>query len=416
MIIPTPFRAAGRVAALGISEILVRSAHAAALNKQDRPMIILGAGEPDFDTPEHIKAAAHRAIDRGDSKYTALDGSPQLKDAVRRKFQRDHGLDFTGEQISCAAGAKQILYNAFMATLEPGDEVIIPAPYWTSYVDIVRIAGGIPVVLPCAAAANFLLQPAQLEAAISPRTRWLLLNSPSNPSGAAYDAPALAALAEVVRKHPQLWVMSDDIYEHILYDGATFVTFLTVAPDLQDRCLIVNGVSKAYAMTGWRLGYGAGPAALISAMAIVQSQSTSCPSSVSQAAAAAALDGPQDIVRKRTARFQERRNLVVAGLNAIPELSCRTPEGAFYAYPSCAGVLGTITSDGRMIETDRDFTDYLLGWDVAVIPGSCFGLSPHFRLSYAASDAELTEALRRMADACTALYRRDTSGREYVPS
>ncbi|MBV8662322.1 MAG: pyridoxal phosphate-dependent aminotransferase, partial [Hyphomicrobiales bacterium] len=274
-------RTAQRIADIGVSEILRRSHQAASLRRAGRPMIILGAGEPDFDTPDHIKRAAKEAIDRGETKYTPLDGSTALKESVRRKFARDNDLHFAPGEVTCSAGAKQILYNAFMATLDPGDEVIIPAPFWTSYADIVRIAGGRPVEIACSAEADFLLQPPQLEEAITPRTRWLLLNSPSNPSGAAYDEAALAALAAVVRDHPDLWVMSDDMYEHILYDDRRFATFAGIAPDLRDRCLTVNGVSKAYAMTGWRLGYGAGPAELIEAMAAVQSQSTSCPSSVS---------------------------------------------------------------------------------------------------------------------------------------
>jgi len=397
------FRPADRIAEIEVSEILVRSGHAAALKRSGRPMIILGAGEPDFDTPDHIKLAAKEAIDRGETKYTIWDGSNELKEAVRRKFARENGLDFGIDQISCSAGAKQILYNAFMATLDPGDEVIIPTPYWTSYADIVRIAGGRPIEVVCDAQADFLLQPGQLDAAITPRTRWLLLNSPSNPSGAAYDEAALSALAAVVARHPDLWVISDDMYEHILYDDQRFVTFANVAPDLRARCLTVNGVSKAYAMTGWRLGYGAGPAQLIRAMAVVQSQSTSCPSSISQAAAIAALDGPQDIVRERAGHFQARRDLVVDALNAIPGLECRKPKGAFYAYPGCAGVIGLRTPDGDVLRDDRAFADYLLEWNVAVVPGSCFGLAPYFRISYATSEAELEEALRRIAQACHAL-------------
>jgi aspartate aminotransferase len=400
---PQAFRPAARIADIGVSEILARSAQAAALKREGRDIIILGAGEPDFDTPEHIKDAARQAIDRGETKYTILDGSAALKEAVRRKFARDNGLTFAQDEVTCAAGAKQVLFNAFMATLNPGDEVIIPAPYWTSYADIVQIAGGVPVTVPCAAQDDFLLRPDQLEAAIGPRTRWLLLNSPSNPSGAAYDAAALAGLAQVVRRHPGLWVLSDDMYEHILYDGAQFATFAQVAPDLRQRCLTVNGVSKAYAMTGWRLGYGAGPAPLIAAMAVVQSQSTSCPSSISQAAAIAALDGPDDIVRARTARFQARRDLVVSGLNAIPGLSCQTPGGAFYAYPSCTGLIGARTPQGAVLLDDRAFADYLLDWDVAVVPGSCFGLAPYFRISYATSDEELAEAIARIRAACQRL-------------
>lgn len=360
---------------MGVSEILVRSAKAAALQRGGRPMIILGAGEPDFDTPDHVKEAACRAIADGQTKYTLLDGSVALKEAVRRKFERENALVFSLDEITCGAGAKQILYNAFMAALNAGDEVVIPTPYWTSYADIVRIAGGQPVEIACGEEAGF-FQPEQLEAAISDRTRWLLLNSPSNPSGAAYDAIALGSLADVLRLHPNVWVMSDDMYEHILYDARRFVTFAQVAPDLRDRTLTINGVSKAYAMTGWRIGYGAGPALLIATMAIVQSQATSCPCSVSQAAAIAALDGPQDVVRDRARLFQRRRDLVVGALNIIPSLSCRRPEGAFYAYPGCSGVIGAQTRSGATLVDDRAFADYLLDWDVAVVPGSCFGLAP----------------------------------------
>ncbi|KMO31597.1 aspartate aminotransferase [Methylobacterium tarhaniae] len=397
------FSPAPRIATIGVSEILRITAKAGALKRAGRPMIVLGAGEPDFDTPEPIKNAAIRAIGAGATKYTALDGSPELKEAVRRKFSRENGLVFTQDEVTCGAGAKQILYNAFMATLAEGDEVVIPTPYWTSYSDIVTIAGGRPVLLPCGAEAGFRLQPAQLEAAITPRTRWLLLNSPSNPSGAGYRAEDLAALAAVIRRHPQVWVMSDDMYEHIVYDGFRFATFAAVAPDLTERTLTVNGVSKAYAMTGWRIGYGGGPSALIKAMAVVQSQATSCPCSVSQAAAIAALDGPQDVVAERRMAFQRRRDLVVQGLNAVPGLDCPVPDGAFYTFASCAGLIGTRTPEGRVIGSDRDVADYLLDADVAVVPGSCFGLEPFFRISYATSDEELRVALARIAQACSAL-------------
>jgi aspartate aminotransferase len=397
------FQPAGRIASVGVSEILKITAKAGALKRAGRPMIILGAGEPDFDTPDHIKEAAIRAIRDGATKYTALDGSPELKDAVRAKFERENGLVFAPDEVTCGAGAKQILYNAFMATLDPGDEVVIPTPYWTSYSDIVAIAGGTPVLVPCGIEAGFRLAPEQLEAAITPRTRWLLLNSPSNPSGAAYSAEDLEALAGVLRRHPHVWAMSDDMYEHILYDGRAFATLAAVAPDLRDRTLTVNGVSKAYAMTGWRIGYGGGPAALIRAMAVVQSQATSCPSSVSQAAAVAALNGPQDIIAERCAAFQRRRDLVVAGLNAIPGIQCPVPQGAFYTFASCEGLLGATTPGGRTIRTDRDVADYLLEADVAVVPGACFGLEPFFRISYATSEDELRTALERIGAACEGL-------------
>jgi aspartate aminotransferase len=400
------FRVAPRLASMGVSEILAITAKAGALKRAGRPMIVLGAGEPDFDTPQHIKDAAVRAIAGNQTRYTVLDGSPELKEAVRRKFERENGLFFAQDEVTCGAGAKQVLFNAFMATLADGDEVIIPAPYWTSYSDIAAIAGGVPVIVPCTARSNFRMLPEQLEAAITPRTRWLLLNSPSNPTGAAYRREDLAALADVLRRHPDVWVMSDDMYEHIVYDDFEFATFAAVAPDLKDRTLTVNGVSKAYAMTGWRLGYGAGPAALIKAMSIVQSQSTSCPSSISQAAAIAALDEPQNIVEERRVAFQKRRDLVVDGLNAIPGIECIRPQGAFYVLASCEGLIGAVKPDGGTIKTDGDFCAYIMEADVAMVPGSCFGLAPYFRISYATSEAELTEALRRIAAACGRLKRR----------
>ncbi|WP_185868121.1 pyridoxal phosphate-dependent aminotransferase [Variovorax sp. DXTD-1] len=398
------FEPAQRVRAIGVSEILRITDHANALKRAGRPVIVLGAGEPDFDTPEHIRAAAARAMERGDTRYTVLDGSPAMKAAVQFKFKRDNGLDFALNEISVGAGAKQVIFNALMASLNPGDEVILPAPYWTSYADIVQICGGMPVSVPCTEAQGFRLDAAQLEAAITPRTRWLFLNSPSNPSGAAYSAAQLAPLCEVLLRHPAVWVLADDIYEHILYDGLAFATPATVEPRLRERTLTVNGVSKAYAMTGWRVGYGAGPRALIAAMAVVQSQSTSCPSSVSQAAATEALTGPQDIVAERCDDFQARRDFVVAALNRAPGLRCRVPEGAFYTFASCAGVLGRRTASGMLLQTDSDFCNYLLQeFEVAVVPGSVFGLAPYFRISYATSMAQLEEACARIAAACEAL-------------
>jgi len=398
------FEPAQRVRAIGVSEILRITDHANALKRAGRPVIVLGAGEPDFDTPEHIRAAAARAIARGDTRYTVLDGSPAMKAAVQLKFKRDNALDFALNEISVGAGAKQVIFNALMASLNPGDEVILPAPYWTSYADIVQICGGLPVSVPCSEEQGFRMEAAQLEAAITPRTRWLFLNSPSNPSGAAYSAAQLEPLCEVLLRHTQVWVLADDIYEHILYDGLAFATPVAVEPRLQGRTLTVNGVSKAYAMTGWRVGYGAGPRALIAAMAVVQSQSTSCPSSVSQAAAIEALTGPQDIVAERCADFQARRDFVVAALNRAPGLHCRVPEGAFYTFASCAGVLGRRTQSGMLLQTDSDFCNYLLqDFEVAVVPGSVFGLAPYFRISYATSMAQLEEACARIAAACEAL-------------
>lgn len=403
------FEPAFRIAGIEVSEILARTANAAALKQSGHPMVILCAGEPDFDTPDHIKEAACAAIRQGQTKYTVLDGSDELKDAVRSKFQRENGLEFGLEQITCGAGAKQIIYNAFMATLNEGDEVIIPAPLWTSYADIVSIAGGIPRIIACSEVNGFLLQPEQLDVSINHRTRWVLLNSPSNPSGAAYSAAELAALADVLRVHPAVHIMTDDMYEHIVYDHFEFATFAQIAPDLRDRTLTINGVSKAYAMTGWRIGYGAGPASLIKAMAIVQSQSTSCPSSVSQAAAIAALNGPQHRVREFASSFEQRRNLVVDALNAIPGIRCRPPKGTFYAYASCSGLIGAKARSGKVISSDSDLADYLLDYGVALVPGSCFGLSPYFRISFASSTAELHEAFERMRIACTDLVYTDAT-------
>ena len=399
-----PLRRAQRIAAIEVSEILRIGAVAAERRRQGRPVIVLGAGEPDFDTPDHIKEAAIRAIRAGQTKYTVLDGAPELKEAIRAKFHRENGLEFAAHEITVGAGAKQVMHNAFMATLDPGDEVILAAPYWTSYADMVLIAGGKPVPVRCTEANGFRLQAADLEAAITPRTRWLLLNSPSNPSGAAYDAAQLKPLLEVLLRHPQVWLLSDDIYEHLLYDDRAFVTGAQLLPALKERTLTVNGVSKSYAMTGWRVGYGGGPGSLIAAMAVVQSQSTSNPCSISQAAAVEALAGPQDTVRQWRAAFQRRRDLVVDRLNEIDGIACRRPEGAFYTFASCAGVLGRRTPDGTLIDSDSAFCRYLLAaYDLAVVPGSCFGLAPYFRISYAASDASLAEGCERIRAACQAL-------------
>jgi aspartate aminotransferase len=399
-----PFRRAQRIAAIQVSEILRIGAVATQRRKEGRPIIVLGAGEPDFDTPDHVKEAAIRAIRSGQTKYTALDGTAELKAAISAKFRRENQLDYASDEISVGAGAKQVMHNAFLATLDAGDEVILAAPYWTSYADMVLIAGGRPVPVICGEENGFRLKAADLEAAITPRTRWLLLNSPSNPSGAAYSAEQLRPILDVLLRHPQIWLMSDDIYEHLLYDGVPFATGAQLEPALKNRTLTVNGVSKAYAMTGWRLGYGGGPKALIEAMAVVQSQSTSNPCSISQAAATEALSGPQAIVTEWRQAFQHRRDLVVQRLNAIDGISCRRPEGAFYTFASCAGLIGRRTPDGTLIASDAAFCRYLLdACDLAVVPGSCFGLAPHFRISYAASEANLLEACERMALACKAL-------------
>jgi aspartate aminotransferase len=386
------------------SPTIAVSQQARELKAQGRDVVSLGAGEPDFDTPDNIKAAAVAALERGETKYTAVDGTPELKAAIRDKFKRENGLDYAPEQISVGTGGKQVLYNALTATLNAGDEVIIPAPYWVSYPDIVRLGGGEPVILPTDPEHGFRLTPEALEAAITPRTKWFILNSPGNPSGAAYRRDELEALAEVLLRHPQVWTLSDDIYEHIVYDGFRFTTLAQVAPELYDRTLTMNGVSKAYAMTGWRIGYGGGPVVLVKAMAKLQSQSTSNPSSVSQAAAVEALNGPQDFIAERAAIFESRRDLVVSMLNQAPGLSCPKPEGAFYVYPSCAGVIGKRTPEGKGIESDLDFVSALLDVEgVAVVHGAAFGLEPHFRVSYAASAQDLEEACRRIQRFCAGL-------------
>lgn len=377
---------------------------AAELKAAGRDVIGLGAGEPDFDTPDHIKAAAKAAIDAGETKYTAVAGSPALRKAISAKFKRENDVEYAPEQITVGCGGKQTLYNALMATLDPGDEVIIPAPYWVSYPDMVLLAEGDPVIVPCAATRGFKLDPADLEAAITRRTKWVILNSPSNPTGAAYSELELRAICDVLLHHPRVWIMTDDIYEHVIYDDFRFTTVVQVEPRLYERTLTINGCSKAYSMTGWRVGYGAGPKSLIAAMNMVQSQSTTHTSSISQAAAVAALNGPQDFIPANNAVFRERRDLVVAQLNQAIGLDCARPEGAFYVYPSCAGTIGRTTPDGKIIESDDDFVTYLLEAEgVACVQGSAFGLSPYFRISYATATPLLEEACRRIQRACAAL-------------
>ncbi|MGB8840637.1 MAG: pyridoxal phosphate-dependent aminotransferase [Aliidongia sp.] len=369
-----------------------------------RDVIGLGAGEPDFDTPANIQEAGIAAIRRGETRYTAVDGTPALKKAIVAKFARENGLDYTVDQITVASGGKQIIFNAMVATLDPGDEVIIPAPYWVSYPDIVNLADGVPVAVPCGQNSAFRLGAEALRAAITPKTKWLILNSPSNPTGAAYSAAELRALADVLLEHPQVWVLTDDMYEHLLYDGHVFATIAAIEPRLKERTLTMNGVSKAYCMTGWRIGYAAGPKALIKAMAKVQSQSTSNPCSISQAAAVEALNGPQDFIPRNNAAFKERRDLVVAMLNQAQGIRCLVPDGAFYVYPSCAGTIGRTTPSGKRIETDGDFAAYLLEAEgVAVVQGTAFGLAPHFRISYATSTEKLRDACTRIQRACAAL-------------
>jgi aspartate aminotransferase len=374
------------------------------LKAAGRDVIGLGAGEPDFDTPQNIKDAAVAAISEGKTKYTAVDGIPELKQAICAKFKRDNRLDYTPAQVSVGTGGKQILYNALMATMNPGAEVVIPAPYGVSYPDMVLLAGGEPVIAPATLEDDFKLKPEALEAAITPKTKWFIFNSPSNPTGAGYTRAELKALTEVLMRHPHVWVMTDDMYEHLAYDGFEFCTPAEVEPALYDRTLTVNGVSKAYAMTGWRIGYAAGPEELIGAMRKIQSQSTSNPCTISQWAAVEALNGSQDFIAPNNEMFVRRRNLVVGMLNEIDGMTCPTPEGAFYVYPSIAGLIGKTTPEGIKITDDETFASALLNvTGVAVVFGAAFGLSPNFRVSYATSDAALTEACQRIQEFCASL-------------
>ena len=367
-------------------------------------VIGLGAGEPDFDTPRHIREAAKRAIDEGKTRYTAPDGIIELKQAICAKFRRDNGLDYDPRQVSVGTGGKQILFNALMATLNPGDEVVIPAPYWVSYPDMVLLAGGEPVTVEATLGNAFKITPDQLEAAITPRTKWFIFNSPSNPTGAGYTRDELKALTDVLMRHPHVWVMTDDMYEHLAYDGFEFCTPAQVEPGLYTRTLTCNGVSKAYCMTGWRIGYAAGPADLIAAMRKIQSQSTSNPCTISQWAAVEALTGSHEFIPEHNAVFVRRRDLVVAALNAIDGVTCPVPEGAFYVYPSIAGLIGKTTPAGSVIGNDEDFATALLAEQgVAVVFGAAFGLSPNFRVSYATSDAALAEACTRITAFCASL-------------
>jgi aspartate aminotransferase len=374
------------------------------LRAEGRDVIGLGAGEPDFPTPPHISAAGIRAIEEGRTKYTAVDGIPELKAAICEKFRRDNGLDYVPGKVSVASGGKQILYNALMATLNPGDEVLIPAPYWVSYPDMVLLAGGEPVIVEAGLETGFKLTPETLEAAITPRTRWFIFNSPSNPTGAGYSWDELRALTDVLMRHPHVWVMTDDMYEHLAYDDFKFCTPAEVEPGLYPRTLTCNGVSKAYCMTGWRIGYAAGPERLIAAMRKIQSQSTSNPCTISQWAAVEALNGPHDFIAENNAVFKRRRDLVVTMLNAIPGITCPVPDGAFYVYPSIKGLIGKTSAGGARIETDEDFATALLDEQgVAVVFGAAFGLSPNFRVSYATSDEALAKACQRIAAFCAGL-------------
>ncbi len=386
------------------SATIAISTKAMELKAAGRDIIGLSAGEPDFDTPDNIKDAAIKAIRDGRTKYTPVDGVPELKQAICAKFERDNGLKYQPSQVSVGTGGKQVLFNALLATLNPGDEVIVPAPYWVSYPDIVLLGGGKPVFVETTLDNGFKLQAAALEAAITPKTKWLVFNSPSNPSGAAYSHAELKALTDVLMRHPQVWVLTDDMYEHLVYDDFKFVTPAQVEPQLLERTLTMNGVSKAYAMTGWRIGFAAGPEILINAMRKLQSQSTSNPSSISQWAAVEALNGPQDFIASNNEKFKERRDLVVSMLNQANGLSCPTPEGAFYVYPSCEELIGKTTPSGLQIKNDEDFVTALLADEgVAAVHGAAFGLEPFFRVSYATSNAALEDACERIQRFCNSL-------------
>ncbi len=395
---------ADRMSAIKPSPTMAVTAKAAELKAQGIDIIGLGAGEPDFDTPDHIKEAGKAAIDAGKTKYTPTNGTPELRKAVVDKFKRENGLEYDISQVHIGVGGKQVLFNALMSTVNPGDEVLIPAPYWVSYPDMVLIAGGTPVFIECTEDEQFKLSPAKLEAAITDKTKWLILNSPSNPTGAAYTAADLQAVADVLLKHPHVWVMTDDMYEHLVYDDFEFKTIAQVEPKLFDRTLTINGVSKAFAMTGWRMGYACGPLDLIKAMNNIQSQSASHTSSITQAACVVALNGPIDFLAERNAVYKQRRDLVVEMLNQAEGINCLTPEGAFYVYPSIAGCMGKTSKGGRKISTDSDFVSALLEEEaVASVQGEAFGLSPHFRISYATSTEALKEACTRIQRFCASL-------------
>jgi aspartate aminotransferase len=386
------------------SPTIAITARARELKAAGRDIISLSAGEPDFDTPANIRAAAKAAIDRGETRYTSPEGIPELRRAIAAKFARDNRLAYDPSQVVVSTGGKQVLFNALLATVNPGDEVVVPAPYWVSYPDMVALAGGTPVVVAGTLENNFKITPEALEAAITPRSKWLIFNSPSNPTGAGYSRAELRALTDVLVRHPHVWVMTDDMYEHIAFPPFTFATPAEVEPRLYERTLTVNGVSKAYAMTGWRIGYAAGPAPLIRAMVTIQSQSTSNPCSISQWAAVEALTGPQDYIAEAASAFRRRRDLVVSRLNACPGLACPEPEGAFYVYPSIAGLIGRRTPAGVPIDTDEAFAAELLAAEgVAVVFGAAFGLSPNFRISYAAADPVLADACARIRRFCESL-------------
>ncbi|MDC0513923.1 pyridoxal phosphate-dependent aminotransferase [Pelagibacteraceae bacterium] len=370
------------------------------LKAAGKEVISLGAGEPDFDTPENIKQAAIKAINDGDTKYTAVDGTPVLKNAIIKKFKRENNLDYQADQITVGAGGKHVIYNAMVATLNEGDEVVIPAPYWVSYPDIVLLAGGTPIILRCNEKQGFKINPSELEKSITKKTKWIILNSPSNPTGACYSEEDIREIAKILIKHPHVHILSDDIYEHVAYEGFKFFTIAQIA-ELKERVLTMNGVSKAYSMTGWRIGYAAGPKEIIKAIAKIQSQSTTNPSSISQAAAVEALNGTQDFIKERATSFQERRDFVVRALNDIGGIECLNPDGAFYVFPSCKGLIGKKDSTGKELKTDSDFVQSLLeNSGVAVVQGSAFGLEGFFRISYATSMKNLKNALEKISSFC----------------
>ena len=395
---------ASRLTRIQPSPTIAMSIKARELKAEGKDIIELAAGEPDFPTPSHIIEAAEDAMSRGETKYTDPDGTPALKQAVCDKFKRDNNLEYVTSQVTIGTGGKQVLYNALMATLNEGDEVIIPAPYWVSYPDMVLLAEGTPKIVECPLDKNFILQPEDLERAITPKTKWIILNSPSNPTGSGYTWDDMKKITDVLIRHPNIWVMTDDMYEHLVYDDFKFCTPAEVEPELYSRTLTVNGMSKAFCMTGWRIGYAAGPENLITAIRKIQSQSTSNPSSISQAASVAALNGPMDFLAKNNEVFKQRRDLVCSMLNQASGITCPTPDGAFYVYPSCAGLIGKKTPDGKVLKSDEDVVSYFLETEgIAAVHGAAFGLSPHFRISYATSTEALEDACQRIQRACTAL-------------
>ena len=395
---------ASRLNRIQPSPTIAMSIKARELKAEGKDIIELAAGEPDFPTPSHIIEAAEEAMSRGETKYTDPDGTPALKQAVCEKFKRDNNLEYVTSQVTIGTGGKQVLYNALMATLNEGDEVIIPAPYWVSYPDMVLLAEGTPKIVECPLDKNFILQPEDLERAITPKTKWIILNSPSNPTGSGYTWDDMKKITDVLIRHPKIWVMTDDMYEHLVYDDFKFCTPAEVEPELYSRTLTVNGMSKAFCMTGWRIGYAAGPENLITAIRKIQSQSTSNPSSISQAASVAALNGPMDFLAKNNEVFKQRRDLVCSMLNQASGITCPTPDGAFYVYPSCAGLIGKKTPDGKVLKSDEDVVSYFLETEgIAAVHGAAFGLSPHFRISYATSTEALEDACQRIQRACTAL-------------